>query len=143
MKAKGGKGESKRVKGNSFKSADDPYDPSFDQDIYIHPEPDEIVSLETAVSQISKTPKWEKTQEEYTSAAYTLLGWEATPDDVTGFGEWWSKNGYYSGKPALSSILGEWQNYASKLIRQNGKAEKTFALVDEHGNEIDKVVLNV
>lgn len=113
------------------------------ENIYIHPEPDEIVALETAVSQISKTPKWEKTQEEYTSAAYTLLGWDATPSDIAGFGVWWQKNGYYPGKPALSSLIGEWQNYASGLNKASGKVKKSFKLVDTNGNAIDEVVLNV
>ena len=140
---KGGKGGNERRKAHSFKSADDPYDPSFDPNVYIHPEPDEIVELETALAIVAKETKWAKTDDEFNSAAYALRDENATPEQVKGFTEWWQKNGFYRGKPALSSIVSEWRNYAAGLSVKNGKVEKTFSLVDENGNPVEKVVLNV
>lgn len=82
---------------------------------YIYKEPDSeiIAAIKTAVSETVKTPLWEKTAEDYDSAAYTLIGWDATPDKIRGFSSWWEANGHYPGKPALKSFLMEWQNYAA------------------------------
>jgi DnaD/phage-associated family protein len=44
----------------------------------------------------------------------------------------------------IAAILDNWKKNGRIKPGKNGhKVEKTFALVDEHGNEIDKVVLNV
>lgn len=80
------------------------------ENIFIHPDPEPIAAMKTALSKITKT-SLEFNPDEYDKAAYALIGWEAEPDDVDGFLFWWKTNGYYHGKPSIKSIVGEWTNY--------------------------------
>lgn len=79
--------------------------------IYIAPDPEPIAAIKTALTTITKTPLWAKTEEDYDQAAYLILGYEASPDDIKAFGKWWITNGHYKGKPALASLLQEFPNY--------------------------------
>lgn len=88
--------------------------------IYIYPDPDPIAELKTCLSQITKTPLWDKTEDEYEQAAYMLFGWDATPESITGFGSWWGENGHYPGKPALKSLIGEYRNYLAGVVIPKG-----------------------
>ena len=63
-------------------------------------------------------------EDEFEQAIYTLIGWDVTPEQVEGFGEWWKTNGHYKGLPALKSFVAEFRNYLSgvKTNQGNGKA---------------------
>lgn len=94
------------------------------EDIYIHPLPDEIQELITAIAQTVKTGYGPKTEEDFEATAYALFGWDVQPTAVSGFGEWWKRNGYYSGKPALKSLADEFRNYLDGVtISANGHSE--------------------
>lgn len=80
--------------------------------------PEPIQELITALAGVSKTPHWPKTEQDYTDAAYCLLGYNATAADVPGFAQWWNANGYYTGRPALKTILDEWKSYTGGVKRQ-------------------------
>jgi hypothetical protein len=117
------------------------------RNIYIAPDPDEIAEIKTAVSLVVKTPLWDETKEQYDSAAWALYGWEANPEQISGFSEWWSKNGNYEGLPALKSLVNEWRNYItpSKTQETNGKVSEPVIVKDENGkplvyvnNKLDK-----
>ena len=89
---------------------------SFKKNIYIHEQPeldDEPVhEMITALSAVSKTQFWAKTEDDYFSAAQSLLDGGATPEQVQGFLAWWEAgNRHYTGKPALTSIMTSWKNY--------------------------------
>lgn len=95
------------------------------QYIYAHPQPEKISELITAISQTVKTAYGPGINEdEFESAAYAVLGWDATPDRVTGFGDWWKANGYYKGKPALKSFLDEFCNYLDGI--KNGTPQNAL-----------------
>jgi len=107
------------------------------KNIYIPSAAQEII---TALAAVSKTPYWPKTEEAYLDAAYCLIGYEATPGQVLTFGEWWAENGFYSGKPALKSILDDWINYRDGVVvkattHQNG-AQKTKATAADSYAEV-------
>jgi hypothetical protein len=107
VKAKGEKGE-------SFPEVErrrSVYDPNKNIYIYKDGNPEEIYTLITAMASVCKTPYWAETEGDYEDAAYLLFGWDAKPEQVAEFEAWWSQNGHYKGKPALKSLLGEWQNY--------------------------------
>lgn len=95
--------------------------------------PEPIHQIITALSAISKTPHWPKTESDYTDAAYYLIGMNATAADVPGFGGWWKDNGFYPGRPALKTILDEWTSYTGGVKRQpvevpaNGKVSHAAA----------------
>lgn len=80
---------------------------------YIHSEPEPIQKLITALSSVSKTPYWPKTENDYNAAAYVLFGYDVAPEKVVSFGDWWSENGFYDGKPALKSIMDNWSDYTA------------------------------
>lgn len=52
-------------------------------------------------------------EEKYESAAYALIGWDASPSDVAGFSEYWQKYGWHNSKPALTNIVNHWNDYKS------------------------------
>lgn len=80
--------------------------------------PEPIQTLITALAAASKTPHWPKTEQDYTDAAYCLMGYNATANDIPGFSQWWQANGFYTGKPALKTILDEWKSYTGGVKRQ-------------------------
>jgi len=97
---------------------------------YIPPEKNTIITMQTTLSGIVKTPLWDKTREDFRDAAEILIGWDATDDLLSGFQSYWDKRVReskaagktypYPGKPALKSLLEEWGNYAQSL---NGEAD--------------------
>lgn len=52
-------------------------------------------------------------EEKYESAAFALIGWDASLSDVAGFSEYWQKCGWHDGKPALTNIVNHWNDYKS------------------------------
>lgn len=92
------------------------------EDMYIAPDPLPVATMKTAISQAVKTPMWEKTERDYDDAAMMLIGWDATPESITAFGEWWTENGWHSGLPELSTMLKEYRNFLSgvKNTKSNG-----------------------
>ena len=93
------------------------------KNIYIHPDPEPIAAIKTALSKTTKTPLWAENEESYDKAAYMIFGWECSGDDVEAFGKWWqiAPNGHYPGKPALKSLVTEFPNFlAQRKTKQNG-----------------------
>ena len=92
---------------------------------YIPPEGDTVITMQTTLSGIVKTPLWDKSREDFRDAAEILIGWDATDDLLSGFQPYWDKRGReakaagktypYPGKPALKSLLEEWGNYSQSL----------------------------
>lgn len=63
---------------------------------------------------------------EIDTAARTIISLKAV-DKIDGFSGWWEKNGYYAGRPALKSFVGEFQNYLDGVVikqkQQDGKVK--------------------
>lgn len=92
--------------------------------IYMHPLPDEVQELITAITQTVKTGYAPKTEDDFEATAVMLLGWEVTPEKVLGFSEWWRENGYYPGRPALKSMMNEFRNYLDGVsMSENGRSQ--------------------
>ena len=72
-----------------------------------------VTTIRMALAKICKTTYWVKTEDEYSSAIYALIGMDATAEQVEGFADWWMVNGHYTGKPALKSIMTNWVSYTS------------------------------
>jgi len=90
---------------------------------YIHPLPEPIAALVSAIQKAVKTRLWEKSQDEFESVAYMVAGYDCTPADVEAFGRWWAApgNGYYEGLPALNSFGDEFPNFlAKRKTKSNG-----------------------
>jgi hypothetical protein len=89
--------------------------------IYEHPDPEPIAEIKLALVKTCKTVLTPETADDYDKAAYEVFGWEGTPEQVMGFGEWWKANGYYDGLPALKSFRDEYRNYLQGIvIHSNG-----------------------
>lgn len=73
--------------------------------------PEPVHEFANALALVCKTPYVNSHEAEYHEAAYYLHGLDATKEQISGFSDWWKDNGYYQGKPALSSLLDEWSNY--------------------------------
>lgn len=99
-----------------------------ENNIYIPPDPLPVATMKTAISRAVKTPMWEKTEQEYHDAAMMLIGWDATHESITEFGEWWKVNGWHAGLPELSTMLKEYRNYLAGVKHLNGNGT--------HGNTI-------
>lgn len=81
------------------------------KDIYIAPDTKQIAELKSSMAQNVKTPQWEKSKEEYDEAAVLLMGWDATPETIAKFGEWWDVNRWHPGLPELSTLVKEYRNF--------------------------------
>jgi hypothetical protein len=76
----------------------------------------------------------------FDDAAYTLFGYDVTPQQVRDFGTWWEANGYYSGKPAIKSLLTDIRNSVNGVSAKpkqkpikNDKQEKKAILLKQVG----------
>lgn len=96
-----------------------------ENNIYIPPDPPQVVQLKTAISQTVKTPMWEKTEKEYDDAAIILMGWDATPESMCKFSDWWKINGWHQGLPELKTLLREYRNYLDGVVNKNGNGAHT------------------
>ncbi len=100
--------------------------------IYIEPDRPLVVTIKTALSKTTKTPQ-EFEPEQYSVATETLIGYEATPEQIEGFRAWWDINGNYGGQPALRSLLSNWTNYTEGVTlnkqqpngTSNGRSQPT------------------
>ena len=81
----------------------------------------QINPIVTALSQISKTTLWAKTEKEFDDAALIVFKAGATPQKIIDFGKVWGKHGYYSGKPALTSVVNEFPRWISGEFPQKEK----------------------
>jgi DNA-binding transcriptional ArsR family regulator len=78
--------------------------------------PEPVHKMITALSAVSKSTFWAKTEDDFIDAAYALIGMDATPEQVGGFLAWWDKNPQYPGKPALKSIMTNWKSYIGGVV---------------------------
>ena len=74
---------------------------------------DKILMIQTAIVNAVKTKLIIKTQPEFFSISEALFFDKVTPADVDGFGAWWKEHGHYPGKPALTSLANEFDNYTA------------------------------
>ncbi len=72
---------------------------------------DSVSSMITLMSQFVKDRDILTNKDKWEDAAFSLIGWEATEQQFRDFSEWWKVNGYYSGLPAIKSLVGEWRNF--------------------------------
>lgn len=98
---------------------------------FIHPDPEPITQIKTALATVSKTPLWAKTEDEYNDAAYALFGYDATPQKINGFAIWWEKNRWHAGKPAITTVLNEWTNYTSGVEMKSKQEQEATANILE------------
>jgi DNA-binding transcriptional regulator YhcF (GntR family) len=100
-------------------------DIDIEKDIYVHPLPEPIAALVSAINKATKTRLWEKTASEFESIAFMVAGYDCTSADIEAFSKWWALpgNGYYAGLPALKSFGDEFPNFlAQRQAKQNGHA---------------------
>ncbi len=88
-------------------------DIDIDKEYIYTPAHDKVAELITDLIQVVKNRYSIKDNQEWEDAAFELIGRGATPEQLTAFGEWWSRNGYYTGKPAIKSLLQEWPNFTA------------------------------
>lgn len=94
--------------------------------------PEQVNRYITALRAATKTPFKDSTEGEFVDAAYELIGWNSTPEQVNGFGSWWEINGHYPGTPALSSLRQEYRDYLRGVIkRQSSNGNSPAAAADE------------
>ena len=80
--------------------------------------PEPVANLITAIASVVKTPYGPGVNEDaFQQAAYALVGWDVSPDEVARFGPWWSEHGHYEGMPALKSLLTEIRNARNPSYR--------------------------
>ena len=70
-----------------------------------------IMPLIDALKPVSKEVYTESRHNRFDEAALTLFGWDATIEQISGFGQWWKVNGWHDDKPALKNILDSWLDY--------------------------------
>lgn len=74
--------------------------------IYIAPLPESVSLMISAIAQTSGVTYADHLNgKQFEDTAYALIGNDIVPDDLQLFATWWTKNGHYSGKPAIKSIL--------------------------------------
>lgn len=69
------------------------------------------------------------------TTAYTLLENGITEDQVFAFREWWKKNGYYDGKPALATLMAEIENAISGVKIEPKKSAGRVPPIVQHAIE--------
>lgn len=113
------------------------YTPAFE---HIPPEVNEFI---TALSAISKTTYWPKTEEQYRDAATTLIHIGATVDEIKSFGQWWKNGGSYykdDSKPSITSVMGSWQDFKDGVIpgKKTGNNGQEYQLPPEYKDIIKR-----
>jgi hypothetical protein len=91
--------------------------------IYAHDLPEPILNLRTAIVAVVKEALWDETKDRFDDAATVLLGYDATPDQVADFGKWWEKNPQYPGKPALTSLVNNWNNFRAGVVTKTSRLD--------------------
>ncbi len=82
----------------------------------LHEKRNEMVS---AISGVVKTVHaLGKTDADFNSIADALIKQDTTVEQVEAFGAWWKDNGHYSGKPALTSFIQEFNNVGATSARK-------------------------
>ena len=104
--------------------------------------------MQTTLATVVKTPLWDKTREDYRDAAGILIGCDATREQLDGFQAYWDQRAReataagktypYRGKPALKSLLEEWQNYiANKNVAGNAPSWQDDVVVFDPPSEVE------
>jgi hypothetical protein len=99
-----------------------------EEGIYIHPDPEPLAKLKTALAVVAVetfTPGYN--EDSFDAVAHALLKQGATPEQVQGFGPYWRKNGHYSGPPHLKSIVNKWRAYANGHQEDEAAREEWLA----------------
>lgn len=110
--------------------------PTIVKDIYTHTpayehpplpaelaEQQELEELESAIGSVVKETYAPGVNEQlFRDAARALKALDTTAEKVKGFKDWWLKQGYYSGRPSLKSLVSEYKNYLEwdTLPKRNG-----------------------
>jgi len=103
---------------------------------YVHPLPDPICKIITALDKIAADAFQPKTEDAFEVAAYLIDGWGCDKEDVAAFAPWWEKNGYYKGRPKLKSIVDEFRNF---LDARSGKAEQArYAIPEQYAHIVKR-----
>lgn len=97
--------------------------------------------LITALAEIAKEHHWTKTESDFDDAALTLFGLDATPEKLREFVAVWNEHGFYSGKPALKTIVttykgwidGVWPASAKPNNNKHGDLQRLTAAITRHG----------
>lgn len=90
------------------------------------PGPSEMVlAMITAVSGVVKETYWVETEEKFEAAAETLIGMDAEPEHLAGFLPWWEANGYYTGRPALKTLIDEWRSFKAGVTKRPNSTNGT------------------
>ena len=79
--------------------------------------PEQVNQIIMALESVAKTVFDSDTEAAFVDAAWRIIGWDGTPEQVRGFADWWKTNGGYSGLPALKSVMTEYRNYVSGVTK--------------------------
>ncbi len=79
----------------------------------VHPEP--VNQMVMAIEPLVKTALTASTEEQFVDAAYALIGWGATPSDLSGWTAYWETHCYYTPRTmaSLKSFIDGYRDYAS------------------------------
>lgn len=100
---------------------------------YIPPDPDKINSMISVLSGTCKGfANFLKGEEcPFYQTAVKLIENGYTEDNVMTFREWWTRNGYYEGKPALKTLEDEIENAVSGVEKKQGRPEDISKAINE------------
>lgn len=114
------------------------------ENIYRHEYiPEQVQQIITALSAVVKETYADGfTDQQYRDAADALIGYDATPEQVGAFAVWWKENGYYKTKPALKTLIKNWNLFSEvKPVKANGQ-QPQYELVEIDGELLAKQVVN-
>ena len=86
-----------------------------EKDTHTPPDQDAVHSMIATLSDVAKETYYHGNQLEFEDAAYLMIGWDADHEKVKQFGELWAEHGHYFGKPALKSIINEFENFLNGI----------------------------
>lgn len=93
-----------------------------------------------AVSSVVKTTYAEHVNgQQFDDVVYTFIGYDYTPEQVKGFAEWWTANGWHQGPPALKTLLNDFKQYLQDThARPDGPIPRIRRALEEHGANLEQ-----